>query len=137
MSSAYDLRSIAVDSAIDSYHQPYLIFTVTLAHPHMLNSPFQGLIYINDATGVGNSHNKYVVFSTFVQSNDSTLVINTLNLPLSQYDASLKKATNLYLTVAIDNPLGLAYRDENGNYVHSSAAAPAPEVIINNASHKF
>ena len=135
MPASCDIKSLRIDSAVSgSFH--YLVFTAILAQPHPVQNP-RVVFYFNDSTGVGNNHNKFTFWSTFYQTNDSTLVYSPFDYQVSGESDRLAKTSNLYITIAIDNPKDFYYLDEQGNTVYPATAKPAPEVIFNNALHRY
>ncbi|HVU95206.1 MAG TPA: carboxypeptidase-like regulatory domain-containing protein [Puia sp.] len=135
MPSGYDIKSLKIDSSIQ-FGQPYLNFTAFLANPRHLGSDLL-IIYMNDSTGVASGHNKFAWIDTWTQINDSILTYASYPWELAQLSGKFTNTSNLYFSVAIINPAFNIYVDEQGNSVASSAAKASPEVIVNNAQHKF
>jgi hypothetical protein len=134
MSSNYDLKSFRIDTS----NKPNLTFTAILAHPHP-SVKASMLIYVSDSTGVGNGNNKFAgnYFWILSQPNDSTLVSVQNQLLLHIIAPQFAKADKLYITVALDNPVSLSYKDGHGNIITPGAAKSAPEVILNNSQHIY
>ena len=135
MPSGYDIKSLKIDSSIQS-GQSYLNFTAILAHPRHLPGSLL-IIYMSDATGVGSGHNKFAWVNPWTQINDSTLTYSPYPFQIVQISGQFIKTNNVYFSVAIINPAYSTYTDEQGNWVTPTAAKASPEVIINNAQHKF
>jgi len=134
MSSNYDLKSFSIDTS----NKPNLTFTAILAHPHP-SVKASLLIYVSDTTGVGNGHNKFVgnYFYILSQPNDSTLISIQNQLLLSIIAPQFAKTDKLYITVALDNPESLSYKDAHGNIITPDAAKAATEMTLNNSQHIY
>lgn len=129
-SSLFDIQNLKVDTVTDNgFH--YMYITITLAHPQVLPYTW-AVVYFRHIPGAGNIHNDYTYRTVFYQLDPSTLAFSPFDQDLTEYTDQFDNTSDVYMTVAIDNPKLFTYIDSAGTQVYPATGNLSNEVKVYN-----